>query len=123
MAGNYPYYCTFAGHADSGMTGTIIVNGPTGVKFTSFSAARTARGVRVSWRTGSELATLGFDVYRERGGKRVRLTRRLIAAREEVLGASYSFVDRAAPRAGTPVYWLRVLEVDGSPTWFGRAIA
>jgi plastocyanin len=117
--GNYPYYCSVHG---SLMKGTIMVNSPTAVRFTSFSATRSARGVVVSWRTASELDTLGFEVYRERGDRRTRLTRGLIPVRGDARGAAYSFLDRTSPRRGETVrYWLRVVHWDGSRTWFGRA--
>ena len=47
----------------------------------SLSAARTANGVVLRWRTVSELGTLGFHVYREVNGKRVRVNRTLISGK------------------------------------------
>ena len=73
--------------------------GSTAVTLRSLSASRSAAGVRLHWRTGSEADTLGFHVYRGRGAKLTRVDRRMIPARGSVSGARYSFVDRRAPRA------------------------
>jgi hypothetical protein len=91
------------------------------VALVSLTAARLSAGVRVRWRTGTETDTLGFHVYRERGGRRVRVDQRLIAAKGSVSGARYSFVDRRAPR-GKLTYRLQAVGTDGSRTWYGRAI-
>jgi len=54
--------------------------GPTAVEMVSLDAeAYAGRGVLVSWRTGFEVDNLGFHVYREQGGQRVRLTPSLVA--------------------------------------------
>jgi hypothetical protein len=54
--------------------------GPTAVALVSLDAtAHPGRGVLVSWRTGYEVDNLGFHVYREVGGERVRLTPSLVA--------------------------------------------
>ena len=90
----------------------------TSVQLRSASAARTTRGVLVRWRTGSEVGLLGFHVYRERAGERVRLTRTLIRTRGGTFGAAYSWLDRRAPRKMAR-YWIRALRVDGSRTWLG----
>lgn len=90
----------------------------TAVTFRSLSAARAARGVQLRWRTASELDTLGFHVYRERDGRRVKLSPKLIAARGRGL---YSYLDRGAP-GGKPLrYWIQVVSSDGSRTWRGPA--
>jgi hypothetical protein len=90
------------------------------VTLVSFAAARSAGGVRVRWRTGTEADALGFHVYRERAGKRVRVDRRLIAAKGAVSGAGYSFLDRSAPH-GRLTYRLQVVATDGTRAWYGPA--
>jgi len=92
----------------------------TAVTLRSMAAARSPAGVLVRWRTGTESDILGFHVYRERSGKRVRIDRRLIRADDSVLGARYSFLDRRAPH-GKLMYRLQAVGTDGSRTWFGRA--
>jgi hypothetical protein len=92
---------------------------PSAVDVSSFTAARTRQGVVVRWRTGTEVDELGFNVYRERGSKRVVLNRRLLAAHGAVGGSSYSFVDRRAPRLGAVRYWLQDVSTSGARTWHG----
>jgi len=104
----------------SGSTGpceTLTV-GPTAVQVASLKAARKPGGVLLRWRMGSEVGVVGYSVYRERNGARVRLNRASIAARGGVGGRSYSYLDRSAPRAhhGTR-YWLQVVNLDGSRLW------
>lgn len=89
------------------------------VTFAGMTASRTARGVLLRWRTASEFETLGFHVYRQRGQRRVRVNRRLIASLGSVSGGSYSFLDRRAPRRSAVCYWLQEVELDGSRTWHG----
>ena len=48
---------------------------PTGIALSSFEGKAYEGGkVLLKWRTGYEMNNLGFDVYREQGGKKVRLT-------------------------------------------------
>lgn len=83
------------------------------VTVASFAATRTVKGVTLAWRTASEVRALGYVVYRESAGKRVRLNRALIRAS----GAGvYRWLDRSPVRAGR--YWLRAVSLDGAK-WFG----
>ena len=89
----------------------------------SLSAKRARHGVVVRWRTGTEIDTLGFNVYRQRSGRRVRLNRRLVPAlsltRGRVSGGAYSCVDRRAPRHAAVRYWLQEVDAAGHRTWHG----
>ena len=51
----------------------------TAVELIDVRATAYDRAVLVEWRTGYEIDNLGFHVYREVGGERVRLTPALIA--------------------------------------------
>lgn len=95
---------------------TLTLSATTPVRFRSLAATRSPAGVVVRWRTASELRTLGFNVYREVGGRRVRTNRTLIAAKGR---GSYSFLDRAAPRQASVRYWIQEVALDGSRTWHG----
>jgi hypothetical protein len=86
-------------------------------RFRSLSASPTAHGTLVRWRTASELDVLGFNVYRELNGRRVRVNKRLIAAHNRGSGASYSYLDHKA-RKGTR-YWIQAVNVDGTRSWYG----
>ena len=85
----------------------------------SVSAVRTKRGVSVRWRTASSVDTLGFNVYREHRGQRVRLDRNLIPVAFTVAGHRYSFLDRRPLRSSR--YWIQAIGRDGNRTWYGPA--
>jgi plastocyanin len=119
--GTYPYFCR--PHAPE-MRGTVMVQSPLAVTFTSFTAAPARKGVLVRWRTASEFNTLGFNVYREVRGTRRKLNRSLIfggsVSGHAITGRSYRFLDRRAPRkVGGLRYWLQEVELDGTRTWYG----
>ena len=97
----------------------IAVQAPTAVRMQSVSAVRTKRGVSVRWRTASSVDTLGFNVYREHRGQRVRLNRNLIPAASTVAGHRYSFLDRRPLRSSR--YWIQAIGRDGNRAWYGPA--
>lgn len=99
----------------SSQTGTSPVSA---VRWTGMSARPTKQGVLLRWRTASEIDTLGFNVYREINGKRVRVNARLIAASGR---GSYSFLDRKASKAKSVRYWIQIVNADGSRNWHGPA--
>ena len=101
----------------SGVHGTFQgCRPPTAVTVRAFSARRSPAGVELRWRTGSEADLAGFDVYR--GSK--KLNRALLTA-HGALGASYSFVDRAACTRATYTYRLQAVARNGSRAWVGLA--
>jgi hypothetical protein len=90
----------------------------TAVQVASLRATQRPAGVLIRWRMGSEAGVLGYNVYRERKGARIRLTRALVPARGGLAGRTYSYLDRSAPRARRGLrYWLQVVENDGSRVW------
>ena len=89
------------------------------VTLASFSAARSHQGVVLHWHTGSQVNELGFNVYRQQGGRRVRVNRRLLPTIGNGAGASYSFTDHRAPRHRALRYWLQDVDVAGTRTWHG----
>jgi hypothetical protein len=94
----------------------------TAVTVTSLSAVRAHGRVAVRWRTGSEAQLLGFNVYRERAGRRVAVSRTLIPANGRLAGARYAYVDRH-PSQGKARYWLQAVRSNGSRSWYGPAAA
>jgi len=83
-------------------------------------------GVLLRWQTGYEVANLGFHIYREEAGKRVRVTPDIVAGSalfvgvRTVLGAgrSYAWRDPQASNADS-TYWLESIDLDGFSTWYG----
>jgi hypothetical protein len=97
---------------------TVTYATPSAVNFASASATRTARGVLLRWRTGTEADLLGFHVYRSREHSWQRITRSLIAAKGFVSGASYRYLDRTARHGVSYRYRIRAVHSDGTATWF-----
>ena len=97
------------------LQGTTAV---TAVSFMRLSGRRVVAGIVVSWSTASELDMLGFNVYREVNGKRVRANAKLVAGKGRGL---YSFLDRKAPKGKAVRYWIQAVNLDGSRSWYGPA--
>jgi hypothetical protein len=93
--------------------------GPTAVNVRAFTAVRSAQGIVLRWRTASEASLLGFNVWREQGGRRERLNRKLIAAGQ----AAYSFRDRLRAGAHGHRYLLEEVRLDGTQAWYGPVLA
>jgi hypothetical protein len=100
------------------------------VRLESFTATRLADGrTRLEWRTGYEVDNLGFRVYREQKGQRVRITPSLVPGtaliragqRLSSTGQAYEWWDAPAPPldAGPVQYWLEDLDLHGKRTWHG----
>ena len=99
---------------------------------TSFTATRLPDGkTRLDWRTGYEVDNVGFRLYREEHGKRVRITSSLVPGTALIgvgRGASagsreYSFADVALPQDAGPVqYWLEDVDLKGKSTWHGPIV-
>jgi hypothetical protein len=100
---------------------------PTKVDLTDFEATRYATGdVLVQWATGYESAHLGFHLWRERDGRRERLTPELIAGSALLTsdaltaGQRYTWRDETARLVkGSAIYWLEAYDLDGSRQWYG----
>ena len=90
---------------------------PLAVSVHGLRATRSHRGVVLRWRTGTEADTLGFNVYRQTGARRVLVNRRLIPALGGVAGSAYSYRDRSAPQHRVLRYWLQDVAIDGTRTW------
>ena len=100
---------------------TTEVSGMTAVTLRSVTATRAPHGVLVRWRTAAETDVLGFNVYRELNGKRVRINPKPIAAANTSAGRTYSYLDRKSPRGKAVRYWIQGVNADGSRDWYGPA--
>lgn len=95
------------------------VQTPTAATLLSFAASTAKRGVLLRWRTASEQGTLGYNVFRQERGQRVRTNARLLPVEGTPGTHSYAWLDRAGGR--TSRYWLQEVRLDGSHTWYGPA--
>lgn len=102
---------------------------PTVVRLKSFEATSYLDGVALQWQTGHEVDNLGYQLYREQKGVRVRVTPSVIAGSalltregtELSAGYSYAWSDRLSKdeQAQGLQYWLEDLDLDGTSTWHG----
>ena len=112
-------------------TQTETITAPTGIMLQWFSARlgadkNGASRVMLMWKTGGEARNLGFNVYRESNGNRVRMNPSVIAGSALLMsgalpkhsGRSYAWID---PSAGVPgaSYWLEDIDVNGTRTMHG----
>lgn len=111
----------------SGTISDLSTGATTPVTLRSFTAsrARASTGVLLRWRTASEYRTLGYNVYRQVGSKRVKLNRSLVpsAFGGSPQGRSYTWLDRAAARRAGVRYWLQEVSLDGKRSWVASARA
>jgi Peptidase family C25 len=96
--------------------------GPTAIDLMNFAAIADPRGnVLLEWKTGYEVGNLGFNLYRDAGGKRTRLNTSLIGGTALLAGArtpftagfSYAWMDALASPKDVPAYWLEDLDTSG----------
>ncbi|MGP0020696.1 MAG: C25 family cysteine peptidase [Candidatus Sulfotelmatobacter sp.] len=117
--------------ANNTSTQTETITAPTRIALQSFSAhsgtdKNGASRVVLTWKTGAEAHNLGFNVYREQNGNRVRMNASLIAgsallmsgAQPKHAGRSYAWID-AAPAVAGDAYWLEDVDVNGTRTMHG----
>lgn len=105
--------------------GTLTVSSPSAVRLSSFTASAYETGVYLEWKTGMEVDNLGFNLYRESGGRRELLTSEVIAGSALLTGAtplqtgrSYSWWDKASNQQNTQ-YWLEDLDLNGNRALHG----
>src|SRR6266568_3736020 len=111
--------------ANNTATITTLIEFPNAVRMNSFSATQTGSGVLLSWKTGGELHNLGFNVYRDAGGEKVRLNPALIAgsallmreALEQHGAKTYGWIDHSPASNG--LYWLEDVDLNGTRTMHG----
>jgi uncharacterized repeat protein (TIGR01451 family) len=111
--------------ANNTATQTEIITFPTSVKLNSFTAASRGGEVMLTWNTGSELRNLGFNLYREQNGERVRMNPSLIAGSALIMrgglpqhaAKTYAWIDHSPAAGGS--YWLEDVDLDGTRTMHG----
>ena len=112
--------------ANNFATQSETIETPTGVKLESFMAGASSGGALLSWKTGGETRNLGFNLYREVNGQRVRVNSSLIAGSalimrhtmEQHTAKTYSWIDRTAG-ANLGLYWLEDVDLNGTRTFHG----
>ncbi|MGB8580085.1 MAG: C25 family cysteine peptidase [Candidatus Sulfotelmatobacter sp.] len=126
-----------AGQMTTPNTSTQVetITAATSIKLESFVAQTGqdktgAHRVVLLWKTGTEVHNLGFNIYREQAGERVRLNSSLIAGSALLMngalpkhsGRTYSWIDSSA-NAGSAPYWLEDVDVNGTRILHGPVSA
>jgi uncharacterized repeat protein (TIGR01451 family) len=117
--------------ANNTSTQSETITAPTRITLQSFSALsgtdkNGANRVLLTWKTGGEAHNLGFNVYREQNGNRVRMNPSVIAGSALLMsgalpkhaGRSYAWIDPSAGVTGSS-YWLEDIDVNGTRTLHG----
>ena len=117
--------------ANNSATQTETIAAPTIVQLRSFMAhagqdKNGANRVVLTWKTGGEAHNLGFNVYREVNGNRVRLNPSLIAgsallmrgALPQHAAKTYAWIEPSAGVGGSE-YWLEDVDVNGTRAMHG----
>jgi hypothetical protein len=105
----------------------VINPGETTVaELTSLNASRYEDGTMIRWRTGFEKDNVGFNVYREVGGRRRLLNPSLVAgsmlAFGDTLRAGYSYAWWDPEGVRDAVYWLEDVDAAGTRTLHGPIV-
>ena len=97
---------------------------PTAVKLRDFVALQYDAGVLLEWQTGMEVDNLGFNIWREEGGKRTLITPQVVAGTALLSGGAnisagmrYNWWDNSRTKGAT--YWLEALDLQGASELFG----
>ena len=93
----------------------------------SLKATEYDSGTYLQWTTGAEVRNLGFNIYRDEGGKRTQVNPQLIAGGALLAGSdtilrsgkSYSWWISSASGKSLAQYWLEDVDVSGQSTWHG----
>jgi hypothetical protein len=119
------YTFTLSAPSSAACTGTIT---PATVE--AFTAIRDDDGrVFLQWKTGHEVANLGFHLHREQDGQRTRLNQHMIAGSALLVGVgttlragrSYAWWDPSAEATEAGPYWVEAIDLRGQRTWYGPA--
>lgn len=102
----------------------------TSVAMGKLEAYWSSSGTLLRWQSGRESHNLGFNVYQEQGGARVRKNPSLIAgsallfsrASPQHSGRTYSWID-SSPGAARGPYWIEDVDVNGTRTMHGPVSA
>jgi len=112
---------------DSGFGVMDALCGVTPIELASLDATQYGGAVMVDWRTGYEVSTLGFNIYREENGVKTRVNSQLVAGSALLAGPttnltaglSYSWCDVLPSGTSGVTYWLEDVDLNGNRTLHG----
>lgn len=104
----------------------LVPSSTTAVKVSLLTATRYGDSNLIELETGHEVSSLGFNLYREQNGKRVKLNPSLLAGTALLAGpkttftAGHSHVWLDKPPAGSEeTYWVEEVDLSGDITMLG----
>ncbi len=109
----------------------LVEESVSSVDLMTFSGSTAANGTLLEWTTALEIDNLGFHVFEESGGQRVRRTRQMIPGSallsRKLSGASsrqsYQWSDAGPATSGQNGaprrYWLQDIDISGRRSWHG----
>lgn len=117
--------------ADWAIAAVLIpgASAPTAIKVKSFTVTPSEEGNTIQLKTGHEVGSLGFNLYREQNGQRVKLNSSLLAGTAFLAGAktklasghSHSWLDIPLGDGTGVSYFVEELDLSGERTWYGPA--
>ncbi|MGD0500602.1 MAG: C25 family cysteine peptidase [Bryobacteraceae bacterium] len=121
---------TATGHLLLPMTPQNPGAGPTAVTVSSLTATPSGSGNLIKLQTGREINNLGFNIYREQNGQRVKLNSSLLAGSALLGGSGTTFTaghtrtwqDDLPGGSGSVAYWVEEIDLSGASAWYGPAI-
>jgi hypothetical protein len=100
----------------------------TAVRALSFSVTSLENGNLVRFETARDVNNLGFNIYREQRGERVKLNPSLLAGSallggpgRILTGGTRTWLDASAPAGEPAKYWVEEVDLSGARTWYGPA--
>jgi hypothetical protein len=104
------------------LTTNANCSGPTALDLVSFTAQAKPQRVILKWKTGAEIDTAGFRIWRSQAkeGPYQPITKSIIPAKGSATrGAQYTFQDRSVKKGQSYYYELEDLDSDGDSTMHG----
>src|SRR5208283_2976530 len=108
---------------------SLVATVNSAVKVNSFTARPDGGGNLIELKTGRDVNNLGFNLYRESDGQRVKLNASLLAGTAFMGGAGTTFTAgqshhwRDVGAGAGAVYWLEEVDLNGTRTWYGPAVS
>jgi hypothetical protein len=104
----------------------LIPSSTTALKVNSLTATHYKRGNLIELKTGREISSLGFNLYREQNGERIRLNPSLLAGTALLAGPkttftaghSHAWLDKPGT-GGEAAYWAEEVDLNGDHTMIG----
>lgn len=128
--GAYRLLVNISAQTGTGCSFVHVSNNPTAMTLDGFTVKRYDSGALIEWQTGFEADNLGFNIYREEKGKRVKITPQMVAGSALLTGEgttlaagrSYSWWDDTPQGKHAAHYYLEELDLKGESELHGPLV-